>query len=108
MNTAFKEDNVRPFVGINWSLENVATEARRGLELVAEGEERSFEGWLIYGESLNEGRRMFSGKESDREFGEWLMSNNLSDMANQAERAAAMWAAENREELATVIEGPMP
>jgi len=33
-------------------------------------------------------------------FGEWLVTNNLSD-TNQAERAAAMWAAANRDDFDT-------
>jgi|GEM_PF-6887678 len=75
----------------------LADTAQRALERVASGETDTIEGWLAYGAALNEGRGLFP---SDEQFGEWLVTNNLS-VANDAERAAAMWAAANRDDFDT-------
>jgi hypothetical protein len=45
---------------------------------VTSGETDTIEGWFAYGAALNEGRGLFSG---DREFGEWLAENVLSQVA---------------------------
>ena len=73
----------------------LAEDAQRGLARVANGEADTIEGWLAYGAALNEGRALFP---SDEQFGQWLVTNNLSDTV-QAERAAAMWAAANPDEF---------
>ena len=75
----------------------LADTAQRALERVASGETDTIEGWLAYGAALNEGRGLFP---SDEQFGEWLVTNNLS-VANDAERAAAMWAAANQDDFDT-------
>ena len=72
--------------------------ACEGLRKVALGEDQTIAGWLEYVGALNEGRSLH---KSDELFGEWLVTNNLSD-TNQAERLAAMWAAANPAEFATV------
>ena len=71
--------------------------ACEGLRKVALGEDQTIAGWLEYVGALNEGRSLH---KSDELFGEWLVTNNLSD-TNQAERLAAMWAAANPAEFAT-------
>lgn len=70
------------------------SKAKQGLQLVASGELTVMEGWLMYGEALNEGRELFSG---DLEFGQWVSECQL-DTADRHERLAAMWAAGNPEE----------
>jgi len=72
----------------------IIEKARKGLALIASGEERTIEGWLMYGEALNVGRAMFPSNE---QFGQWV-TNNLFE-TNQAERLAAMWAAEFPEDF---------
>ena len=72
----------------------LAEDAQRGLARVADGEADTIEGWLAYGAALNEGRALFASNEL---FGQWLVSNNLSETV-QAERAAAMWAAAKPDE----------
>lgn len=57
--------------------------------MLADDARHALSGWLAYGAALNEGRALFP---SDEAFGQWLVTNKLSD-TNQAERAAAMWAA---------------
>lgn len=76
-------------------LDVIAAKARKGLRKVAEGEDTTMEGWLIYGAALNEGREQFDG---DREFGEWVALCQL-DTADRHDRAAAMWAAANPEDF---------
>ncbi|TGN58611.1 hypothetical protein E4L95_12240 [Paracoccus liaowanqingii] len=76
--------------------QHLAEKARRGLRKVASGEYESMKGWLEYGDALNEGRRLFPGKENDRAFGAWcqsLIPPNLGDIHDD-DRAAAMWAAD--------------
>jgi hypothetical protein len=63
--------------------------------MVTEGEDKTMEGWFLYGEALNEGRDMFPG---DKEFGEWVALSQL-DTADRMDRAAAMWAAGSPEEF---------
>jgi hypothetical protein len=77
-------------------LDALAADARRGLERVAAGEDETLAGWLAYGAALNEGRALFPG---DREFGEWCRSANLAEGIHDHDRAAAMWAAGNREQF---------
>lgn len=76
----------------------LAHDAQLALERVARGEADAIEGWIAYGAALNAGRDLYPGKENDRAFGEWadgIMSDKLSDIPNDHERAAAMWAAAN-------------
>lgn len=81
-------------------LDRVAKEARKGLKKVHENEEGVIEGWLIYGAALNEGREMFPG---DKEFGQWVVHEQL-DQADHPDRQAAMWAAANLEEFEAIKE----
>lgn len=81
-------------------LDKIVAEAVRGLKAVEEGEAQTIVGWVIYGTALNMGRKMFP---SDDQFGQWLVTNNLSDTV-QAERAAAMWAAENTDLMYEITE----
>ena len=78
----------------------LAGDAQIALDRVAYGEAEAIEGWLAYGAALNEGRALFPG---DREFGQWIESSVLSQVATQEvtrdERAAAMWAAGNRDQF---------
>ncbi|WP_316653051.1 hypothetical protein [Ovoidimarina sediminis] len=69
------------------------------------GEENAIAGWLEYGAALNEGAAKFTdenGVQNDRAFGEWI-SDNLSEMANEHEQVAAMWAAAYPDELAQLL-----
>jgi len=63
--------------------------------MVAEGEDKTMEGWLVYGAALNEGREMFP---SDEQFGQWVRETQLDAHASKDERTAAMWAAANPED----------
>lgn len=72
-------------------LDVIAAKARKGLRKVAEGEDKTMEGWLEYGAALLEGREQFNG---DREFGRWVAHHQLGG-AHDLDRAAAMWAAAN-------------
>lgn len=67
----------------------VLAKAHKGLRLVAEGELKTIEGWLMYGAALNEGREMFPSNE---QFGQWIVSSNLEG-THPADTSAAMWAA---------------
>lgn len=98
--TTIKEKN-QSEIGHN-SLAEIAAKARKGLGMVAEGEEKTFEGWLIYGAALNEGREMFPRGDNQR-FSEWLSSSQLANCSKD-DRAAAMWAAEDPERLEEVRE----
>lgn len=69
-------------------------EARKGLLMVALGEDRTIDGWLIYGEALNEGRKLFP--EGDKDFGKRVSHHQL-DGVNDMDRLAAMWAAADRD-----------
>lgn len=89
----------------SYRLDVLAADARRGLEHVEKGEERTIGGWLAYGHALNEGRALFPG---DREFGEWVHANALRQVVGadgslrdiqDPERAAAMWAAANADQF---------
>lgn len=76
-------------------LDVIAAKARKGLRKVAEGEDKTMDGWLEYGAALNEGRKQFDG---DREFGEWVALSQLGTRAEgddikRDDRLAAMWAA---------------
>ena len=76
----------------------LAGDAQIALDKVAKGEADAIEGWLAYGAALNEGRALFP---SDEQFGEWVVSSNLRLSENdKMERAAAMWAAANADQLA--------
>ena len=77
--------------GIGHNSEVIAR-AKSGLLKVAEGHAAAIEGWLEFGEALNEGRSMFS---SDELFGQWVSDNLSVTDFNDHERIAAMWAAED-------------
>lgn len=68
----------------------LAEEARRGLKMVAQGEDQTIAGWLVYGAALNKGRKMFP---SNNQFHDWKVSSQLATTSRDDE-AAAMWAAE--------------
>ena len=77
-------------------LKDLASQARHGLNVIHDGEDAIMDGWLIYGKALNEGREVFP---SNKEFGQWLQSENLSYQLGRIEirledRLAAMWAAD--------------
>ena len=72
-------------------LDLAASDAARGLDIVAKGEADTVDGWLIYGAALNVGRALFP---SDEQFGQWVTAN-LAD-THDHDRAAAMWAAGDR------------
>lgn len=57
--------------------------------MVAEGEARTMDGWLLYGAALNEGRKLHP---SNNAFHEWLLFHQLGG-THDLDRAAAMWAA---------------
>ena len=79
----------------------LAGDAQIALDKVSKGEADAIDGWLAYGAALNEGRALFAG---DAEFGKWVAENSLSQLAtaevDRNERAAAMWAAANADQLA--------
>ena len=83
-------------------LDKIVAEAVRGLKVVEEGESRTVEGWLIYGKALNEGRGVFP-KGDNKRFSEWLATNNLMG-ANDMDRLAAMWAADNTDLMYKIME----
>lgn len=89
----------------SFRLDELAAEARNGLEAVEKGEEFTIGGWLAYGHALNEGRALFP---SDEQFGQWIDENGLRQLVghegaprdvNEHERAAAMWAATNADQF---------
>lgn len=86
-------------------LDQIAEDARRGLGLVADGEETAIQGWRMYGAALNEGREMFP---SDEQFGQWCDSAGLSQVGTHEvkrdDRVAAMWAAANPEQFEQIRE----
>lgn len=57
--------------------------------MVALGEDKVIEGWLLYGAALNAGRKLYP--DDDRAFGRWVISGNLPEV-EQKDREAAMWA----------------
>ena len=83
-------------------LDKIVAEAVRGLKVVEEGEARVIEGWLIYGAALNAGRAKFPVGDNER-FSAWLATHNLMG-ANDMERLAAMWAAENTDLMHKIME----
>ena len=78
----------------------LAGDAQVALDKVVRGEADAIEGWLAYGAALNEGRALFAG---DAEFGKWVAENSLCQLGtaevDRHERAAAMWAAANADQL---------
>lgn len=77
----------------------LAGDAQIALDRVACGEAEAIEGWLAYGAALNEGRALFA---KDADFGKWIaefMTDRLSVIPNDHERAAAMWAAANADQF---------
>lgn len=80
----------------SFRLDGLAEDGRKGLAMVAAGEDQSIDGWLAVGFALNEARSLFP---ADRDFGEWCRSANLSDRMNDHDRAAAMWAAANADQF---------
>jgi len=76
----------------------IIASARKGLSMVAEGENRTMKGWLIYGAALNEGREMFQrGGQGDKDFGAWKVASQLAG-PTWDDAAAAMWAAGHPEQ----------
>lgn len=71
-------------------------DARIALDRAAKGEAEALDGWIAYGAALNEGRALFP---SDEQFGQWVVSSKLEDTVHPAERAAAMWAAANKDQF---------
>lgn len=91
-----KLDETKHMIGHNSNaLAPLVKKAQNGLAQVKKGEETTIEGWLMYGEALNEGREQFP---SDEQFGQWIVSANLSG-TNDHDRLAAMWAAANPDEF---------
>jgi hypothetical protein len=82
-------------------LDEYAEEARRGLQMVGEGEDHVIAGWLAYGAALNKGRKMFPSNE---QFGEWIVRSNLEQTGHRMDRVAAMWAAEEPDLLYSILE----
>jgi hypothetical protein len=78
-------------------ISKLAIRAREGLRKVALGEDQTITGWLEYGGALNEGRKEFASNEL---FGQWVCDN--LPQTERHERAAAMWAAANPSEFATM------
>lgn len=78
-------------------LNRLADEAKKALEVVKFHEGKTVEGWLSYGAALNKGRKFFPRGDNTR-FSEWLSKSQLA-ICSADERAAAMWAAENEDEL---------
>lgn len=77
----------------------LAEEARRGLRMVEAGEEKTMEGWLVYGAALNDGRKRYAtGGQGDKDFGAWVVAHQL-DGPDDMNRLAAMWAAGNPEQF---------
>lgn len=74
----------------------LAGDAQIALDRVAKGETDAIEGWLEYGAALNEGRALFPG---DREFSAWMSEWQVAIQVEAHERAAAMWAAANRDQF---------
>ena len=68
--------------------------------MVAEGDDKVIDGWLLYGVSLNAGRPLFErGGQGDKDFGAWKLnevwSSNLDNQPHCADEQAAMWAAKD-------------
>jgi hypothetical protein len=86
----------------------LAGDAQIALDKVARGEADAMDGWMAYGAALNEGRALHTsenGVEDDRGFGGWINDNDLHQLGgdkavHDLERAAAMWAAANADQLA--------
>ena len=74
----------------------LAGDAQIAMDKVAKGEADAIDGWLAYGAALNEARSLFPSNE---QFGQWV-SANLAETIHDHERAAAMWAAANADQLA--------
>jgi len=90
----------------SFRLDELAAAAREGLKRVDQGEHETLLGWIDFGIALNEGRALFPG---DREFGEWvallqLVTAESGEEINRNDRAAAMWAAANADQLAEAQE----
>lgn len=78
----------------------LANDAQIALGRVSRGEADAIDGWLAYGAALNEGRALHPG---DREFGQWIKENVLSQVAIAPlpdDQAAAIWAAANPDQFA--------
>lgn len=85
----------------SYRLDELANAARAGLKRVDGGEYEAILGWVDYGIALNEGRSLFPG---DKEFGEWMAQWQVAIAVEPHERAAAMWAAANADQLAEAQE----
>jgi len=82
---------------------HIIRKAQDGLAKIGQGDELAEEGWLQYGEALNEGREMFP---SDEQFGRWVNAN-LAD-THPHDRLAAMWAAKDLDRYQRVKEKYYP
>lgn len=86
-------------------LDKYAEEAKRGLQMVGEGEEHVIAGWLVYGAALNKGRGDFL---SDEQFGQWKEKSVFPNLGitkpKWDDEAAAMWAAEDPDLLYRILE----
>lgn len=107
-------------------LEIIAIRAKTALHKVGVGTAMTIEGWLEFGEALNEGREMFPiGGQGNKDFGQWKHDNELCDcrctkcdknLLTQVESTlyymdvqAAMWAASNPDEFEEMrLEYPYP
>lgn len=76
--------------------QRLAEMARQGLRIVAGAEDQTIFGWLLYGQALNAGRKLFP-KGDDRRFSRWLSDSNLLFGVEPMDRAAAIWAASDME-----------
>lgn len=92
------------------TLELLAEDARKLWAQIDRADERHWEAqaprWLALGEILNEARARL---KSDEQFGQWVeasVNDNLSFTPNLHERAAAMWAAEDRERFEAMRRAP--
>ncbi len=83
--------------------QRLAEDARRGLRMVAAGEDQTMDGWLIYGQALNEGRKKFP---SDNKLHEWKVVWELTT-PDRHDEAAALWSAKHPEAfIATRLQHP--
>ncbi|MEP4247677.1 hypothetical protein [Tateyamaria sp.] len=76
--------------------DRIIQQARKGLSMVAEGENRTMKGWLLYGAALNEGRELFPKGDNAR-FHAWKVAS-LGNLPEAKDEQAAMWAAANPEQ----------
>ncbi|MFN3711842.1 MAG: hypothetical protein ACK4S8_14950 [Alishewanella aestuarii] len=72
--------------------QRLAEDARRGLRMVAAGEDQTMDGWLVYGHTLQAGRKLFQKNgQGNKAFGEWVSQVQLGSVDHR-DQAAALWA----------------